>query len=292
MPIGMYFNIPDSQILFLLVIPIFLLAASLLYFFKLKNRPGVFISFNSLLYLNWAAALWVSLVALTLARFLEYVVDQSLFPAWKAAILVLIVAVFGIFLHIVLTWFKFSIRALTLFAAIGIITLNVYPGYSTLGAEALREAGLGGGMRVAYRVKESPKDTPKYSPPACGCLVLATTSYVLIGGLDSCSSLARVLLTASKEPRRVREFARNEINIIKVFPEEVVFGLFDHQGIRILLWYWERDLMMHVNGPVRRVPLRFADRRGDFYILYLIGICGQDQILHNACSCGICQSRH
>jgi len=271
MPIGMYFNIPDSQILFLLVIPIFLLAASLLYFFKLKNRPGVFISFNSLLYLNWAAALWVSLVALTLARFLEYVVDQSLFPAWKAAILVLIVAVFGIFLHIVLTWFKFSIRALTLFAAIGIITLNVYPGYSTLGAEALREAGLGGGMRVAYRVKESPKDTPKYSPPACGCLVLAT---------------------ASKEPRRVREFARNEINIIKVFPEEVVFGLFDHQGIRILLWYWERDLMMHVNGPVRRVPLRFADRRGDFYILYLIGICGQDQILHNACSCGICQSRH
>jgi len=207
-----------------LVIPIILLTAYFLYFLKLNNRPGVFgiviFNFEPLLFLNWGAALWVSLVALILARFLEFAVNQSVFPTWEATISVLIVALFALILHIVMTWFKFSIRTLIFFAAIGIITLNVYPGYSTLGAEALREAGLGGGMRIAYRVKESPKDTTKYSPPACGCLVLATTSYVLIGGLDSCSSLARVLSTASKEARRVREFARSEINITKVFPEE------------------------------------------------------------------------
>jgi hypothetical protein len=210
---------PVSQLLLLVVLIIFL-AASLLYRFKLKTRTGVFDTFHSLLYLNWAAALWVSLVELSLFRLLEYAFTQRVFSMLVAIILVLIVGLLVIFLHSVMTWLKFSIRALTFFTVIAIITLTVYPGYATIGAVALREAGLGGGMRIAYRVKESSKDSPKYSPPTCGCLVLATTSYVLIGERDSCSSLSRVLFTASKEARRVQEFARSGIDITKVFVEE------------------------------------------------------------------------
>jgi hypothetical protein len=90
--------------------------------------------------------------------------------------------------------------------------LYLYPGYAEIGAEALREAQLGGGTRISYTVKGSQATTP----PTSGCLVLATTGDVLIGELDDnrCPPLRRFAFTASEvKPRPVRVFSRREIKI-------------------------------------------------------------------------------
>ena len=75
------------------------------------------------------------------------------------------------------------------FAVIALVILWVYPGPAALVAGALREAQLGGGTRISYTVIGARATTPE---PASGCLILATTSFVVIGEVDdnSCSQLS------------------------------------------------------------------------------------------------------
>ena len=112
-----------------------------------------------------------------------------------------------------MAWAKLSICALAGFAVILLAGFAAYPGYASIGAAALREAWLGGGTRISYTVVGPPATIPE---PTGGCLILATTSHVLIGELDDniCPSLRRFSIGGSEvKPRPVHVFSRNEIEI-------------------------------------------------------------------------------
>ena len=111
-----------------------------------------------------------------------------------------------------MAWAKLSICALAGFAVILLAGFAAYPGYASIGAAALRAAWLGGGTRISYTMV--PGATTSESTR--GCLVLATTSHVLIGELDDniCPSLRRFSIGGSEvKPRPVHVFSRNEIEI-------------------------------------------------------------------------------
>ena len=122
------------------------------------------------------------------------------------------------FWHAFTAWLRPSPRALAGFAVLALGVLLVDPGPAALVAGALREAQLGGGTRISYTVTGARATTPG---PASGCLVLATTSYVVIGALDDngCSLPRRFAFSASKvKVRPVQVFSRNEVNISEVVP--------------------------------------------------------------------------
>jgi len=216
-PIDMYFEVPIEKIYSWSTPASIIFAALVLYIFKLKGRPEKLATYWSLVYINWLTTLWVLFLEIGLWRAWEHDVTQNITPGTQMLIEAGAVSFIGMACHAFTAWARFSIRVLVGFALLIVGILYVYPGYAAIGAEALREAQLGGGTRISYTVKGSPATTP----PDSGCLVLATTSNVLIGGLDdnSCSPLTRFSFTASEaKARTVRVFPRSEINISEVPP--------------------------------------------------------------------------
>ena len=160
--------------------------------------------------------MWMALLELGIARAWERGITQSK-SARQVAIEYAVVTGICTVCHWSIASARVSIRGLVMGAVTVGFILYVYPGYAEIGAEALREAHLGGGTRISYTVRGSRGTTPEAQ--ASGCLVLATSSYVLIGDLDdnSCSPLTRFAFPASEvKARRVRVFSRSEINISEV----------------------------------------------------------------------------
>jgi hypothetical protein len=211
MPVIMYFEMPVETIPSVILIS-FIISALLLSIFKLKGRAKSE-SLWSLLSINLMTIMWILLVELGMLKAWEYAVNESIVPMWKAVLEVIGVSLLVTLCHVAMAWARFSIRHLVSAAVVLLVGFAVYPGYAAIGAAALREAWLGGGTRISYTVVGPRAMTPE---PTSGCLVLATTSYVLIGELDdkNCPSLRRFLITASEvKPRPVRVFSRSEINI-------------------------------------------------------------------------------
>jgi hypothetical protein len=212
----MYFEVPVEKMYSWATPSSIIFSALVLYIFKLKGRPEKLSTYWSLVYINWLTTLWVLFLEIGLWRAWEYDLTQSITPGEQMLIEAGAVSFIGMTFHAFTAWARFSTRVLVGFALLIVGILYVYPGYAAIGAEALREAQLGGGTRISYTVI-GPRATTR--EPTSGCLVLATTSYVLIGGLDdnSCSPLTRFSFTASEaKARTVRVFPRSEINISEV----------------------------------------------------------------------------
>jgi hypothetical protein len=213
MPIDIYFEVPVEKIYSWAIPSSIVLAALVLYIFKLKGRAEKLVTYSSLIQINRLTVLWVLFLEIGLLGVWEHNVTQSITPGNQMLIEAGAVSFIGMACHAFTAWARFSIRVLIGFALLVIGSLYVYPGYAAIGAEALREAQLGGGTLISYTVMGPRATTPG---PASGCLVLATSSYVLIGDLNdnSCSRLTRFSFTASEaKVRPVRVFSRNEINI-------------------------------------------------------------------------------
>jgi hypothetical protein len=214
-PIDMYLEIPAQQILPWTILFSVIISAFSLYIFRLKGRPHKFLVYYSVMQINWAAGLWVLLLEINMFRAWEHGVAQSVTPGEHVLIEASVVSFVAMLCHVFMAWPKLPIRgvvALTILIGLG---FYLYPGYGEIGAEALREAQLGGGTPISYTVKGSPPTTP----PNSGCLVLATTSYVLIGEIhdNKCPRLTRFAFNAPEvKPRPVRWISRNEINIREV----------------------------------------------------------------------------
>jgi hypothetical protein len=213
MPFIIYFQIPIEKIVPWVVLASFIISGLLLYIYKLKGRAKLE-TFYQLLWLNWATVMWMLLLEIGMMRSWAYALNESsIMPIWQATIEAFAVSLLVVLCHMSMAWAKFSIRALAGFAVILLGIFAVYPGYAAIGAAALQEAWLGGGTRISYTVVGPPATIPE---PTGGCLILATTSHVLIGELDdnSCPSLRRFWLKAPEvKPRPVRVFSRGEIKI-------------------------------------------------------------------------------
>jgi hypothetical protein len=183
---------------------------------KLESRSKLE-SLWALLMFNWVTIMWVLFVEIIMLNSWQYIFGESIVPTWKAVIEVMFVSVLVTSCHVAMAWARASIRRLAIAVVVLLVTFAFYPGYAAIGAAALRAAQLGGGTRISYTVVDPRATTPE---PTSGCLVLATTSHVLIGELDdnSCPSLMRFWgITASEaKPRPVREFSRSEIKISEV----------------------------------------------------------------------------
>jgi hypothetical protein len=213
MPIVYYFEVRIRMLL--LVVVLSLIIAEVLLYNKLKGRPKSE-SLSALLWLNLMTIVWMLVVEVSMLKAWEYAVSKSIVPMWKAALEVIGVSLLVTLCHIAMAWPRVLIRQLVGAGGVLLVGFYVYPGYAAIGAAALRVAWLGGGTRISYTVV-GPRATT--SEPTSGCLVLATTSYVLIGELDDniCPSLRRFSITGSEvKPRSVREFSRSEINISEV----------------------------------------------------------------------------
>ena len=211
-PLIVYFQILSEKISPWMVLLLFIISGLLLSRYKLKGRPKGGTVY-SLLWLNGATLIWMGLLLLGMARSLEYAGINSIIPAWQAIIELSVVLFLAVLCHMFMAWAKLSISALAGFAVILLLVFAAYPGYAAIGAAALRAAWLGGGTRISYTVVGPPATIPE---PTGGCLILATTSHVLIGELDdnSCPSLRRFWLKAPEvKPRPVRVFSRGEIKI-------------------------------------------------------------------------------
>jgi len=208
----MYLEMPVEKILFSAILSSVIISAFFLYIFRLKGRPDKFLVYQSVGYINGTAILWVLLLELGMFRAWEHGVTQTITPGEHAVIEASVVSFLAMVCHVSMAWTKLPIRGLVgLTILIGLV-LYLYPGYAEIGAEALREAQLGGGTRISYTMKSAPPTTP----PTSGCLVLATTGDVLIGELEDnrCPPLGRFAFTASEvKPRPVLPFSRSEIKI-------------------------------------------------------------------------------
>jgi uncharacterized membrane protein len=215
-PAAAYFDIPVPKICFWTMTPSFVISAFLLYIFKLKGRRR-FSTYTDLLFglpiFNYMVILWMLLLGLLILRAWQHGVAEIIGSKEKVVIELIAVSLVIVVCHALIAWLRPSIRALSGLAVLAVGVLCAYPGPAAIAAVALREARLGGGTRISYTVMGARATTPE---PATGCLVLATTSWVVIGGLDdnSCAPLRRFAFTASEvKPRPVRVFSRNEINI-------------------------------------------------------------------------------
>ena len=211
-PLIVYFQILSEKISPWMVLLLFIISGLLLSRYKLKGRPKGGTVY-SLLWLNGATLIWMGLLLLGMARSLEYAGINSIIPAWQAIIELSVVLFLAVLCHMFMAWAKLSISALAGFAVILLLVFAAYPGYAAIGAAALRAAWLGGGTRISYTTVGPGAAT---SEPTSGCLILATTSYVLVGELDdkSCPSLSRFWFKAPEvKPRPVRVFSRGEIKI-------------------------------------------------------------------------------
>jgi hypothetical protein len=211
-PIVIYSEMPVEKIFSLVILASFALSTWRLSK-KLKGLPKSE-SFLALLWLNLLTITWMLFLETGMLKAWQYTVNESIAPIWKAVAEIIGVSVLVTCCHVAMAaWARFSFHRLAGAAVIVFTGLVVYPGYSAVGAAALRAAQLGGGTRISYTVV-GPRATT--SEPATGCLVLATSSYVLISKLDDniCPSLIRFSFTASDvKPRPVRMFSRSEINI-------------------------------------------------------------------------------
>ncbi len=218
-PVEVYFNIPNQEQnrLYSIVIPSSVaFSALLLLLLRLKGQPAKVATYYSLAYLNFMTVLWLLVFELGIARVWEHNLPQSITLAKQQVIEAIALSFLGLVCHASMAWHRFSFRVLLGFAALIVYLLQVYPGYAEIGAAALRDAQLGGGTRISYTLVGSRSTPPE---PAAGCLVLATSSYVLISDPvdDKCFSLIRFAFTSSQDNvRPVRVFSRTEIVFGKV----------------------------------------------------------------------------
>ena len=222
MPVAAYFEIPIPKIISWFMMSLFAITALVLYIFRLKGRRLKFSTYLGLvidlLWSNYKTIVAMLLLQIIILRVWQHGVAEVIGSKEKVTLEIIAVGLVGIFCHAFIAWLRprLSTRAVAGFAVIALGVLWVYPGPAVLVAVALREAQLGGGTRISYTVMGARATTPE---PARGCLVLATTSYVVIGELDdnSCSLPRRFAFNASDvKGRPVQVFSRSEVNISEV----------------------------------------------------------------------------
>jgi hypothetical protein len=220
MPVAVYFEIPIPKVSSWAMTLLFAISALVLYIFRLKGRRLKFSTylglFIDLLWSNYKTIVAMLLLEIIILRVWQHGVAEVIGSKEKVTLEIIAVGLVGVFCHAFVAWLRLSTRAVAGFAVIALVILWVYPGPAALVAGALREAQLGGGTRISYTVISARATTPE---PASGCLVLATTGYVVIGELDdnSCSLPRRFAFTASDvKGRPVQVFSRSEVNITEV----------------------------------------------------------------------------
>jgi hypothetical protein len=220
-----YFDVPvQSQVeVYSWVFPLALVvSAALLCIFKLKGLLGKFQTYLWLAYLNFFTALWLMLLALAVTRAWDHNVTLGIMSPKPTIVELIAVPSVCVLFHACLAGIRFAIRAFLVTGFIVAYVLYIYPGYAEIGASALREAQLGGGLPVTYTVSEGRTTTQE---PESGCLVLATSSYVYISRLDhdKCLPLTRFVFTASEnKARSVRVFARATTQLYRGVGQSVV----------------------------------------------------------------------
>jgi hypothetical protein len=222
MPVDAYFEIPIPKIISYSMISSFTISALALYIARLKGRrlkrPTYLYLFIDFLWYNYTTIVSMLLLQLIILGVWQHGVAEVIGSKEKATLEIIAVGLVSILCHAFMAWLRprLSTRAVAGFAVIALYALWLYPGPLAVVAGALREAQLGGGTRISYTVISARATTPE---PATGCLVLATTGYVVISEPDdnSCSLPRRFAFTASDvKGWRAQVFSRSEVNISEV----------------------------------------------------------------------------
>jgi hypothetical protein len=221
MPVFLYFELPTPKIIWSTT-SLFCISALALYIYRLKSRRlkvSRYIDLSiDLVVSNLRTIGGMLLFEVIILRVWEHGVADIIESKEKVTLEMIAAGLFVIFCHAFMAWLrpKLSMRVMAGSAVIALCVLWVYPGPAAFVALALPESQLGGGTRISYRVIGADATTPG---PASGCLVLATTSSVVIGELDNnrCPLLSKFGFSASEvKVRPVHVFSRSEVNISEV----------------------------------------------------------------------------
>ncbi len=166
---------------------------------------------------NFFSSVWLVSVELAVNTGLTWGVGQELarYPTTVITVITLLV----LLLHFGLSYMRFSLSSLVGCALLIGVGLYLYPGYSEIGALALREAQLGGGIPITYETLDIPNIDGHRNNQ--GCLILATSNYLLISNEvdQSCQTLRRLALTpVAGKLKDLKMIARSNVTFAGVSP--------------------------------------------------------------------------